>query len=258
MKKALLAGVAIAALGSAASAADLGSPRGPVEAVVAAPMFNWTGFYFGGHVGAAFSNSNSGLDILGYNFAGEIVPLRSRTSFIGGLAIGYNWQFNQVVVGLEGDLSYLGYRSSNVSAFFGGDTTYRARSDWFGTIRGRLGVAADRALFYVTGGVAFSDLKYSTIDTTVAPPPGGAATINASRSASVGWTVGAGVEYAFTPQWTAKAEYLYASFGGGTASATASTGVPFSFRFNRTDQHIVRLGVNYLFSTGPSAVVARY
>lgn len=255
MRKFLLAGAAVAALASGAQAADLGVPRMPIAAAVVSPMFNWTGFYVGGHLGAAFSSSNSGLDVNGYNSTGEVVPLRSRSSFIGGLALGYNWQFNQVVLGVEGDISYLGYRSSNVSAFFAGDTTYRARSDWFGTLRARFGFAADRALFYVTGGLALSDLKYSVVDATSAPP--GTATINASKSAAVGWTVGAGVEYAFSPNWTAKAEYLYASFGGGTASAVASTNATFNFRFNRTDQHIVRLGVNYLFSTG-GAVVARY
>jgi outer membrane immunogenic protein len=119
-------------------------------------------------------------------------------------------------------------------------------------VLGRLGVAADRALFYVTGGLAFADFGSRVNNTTAAP------TITSSSTGTrTGWTLGAGVEYAFTPNWTVRAEYLYANFGSATVTGTSSIPTDRAWRI-KNETHTVRVGVNYLFSTGPSAVVARY
>ena len=236
---------AIGLLAAPAIAADLPTYQQPVAAAQAAP-YDWTGFYAGIHAGAAFADSNTGTDLDGYNSLGEVVPLSSETDFIGGAQAGYNWQINSFVFGIEADISYLGYDASDSSAFFGGDTTYRAQTDWFATIRGRGGFAFNNVLIYATGGVAFSDLEYSVSDTVLAPP--GINAISASTSEDVGWTIGGGVEYAPNQRWTLKGEYLYAEFDGGTATGVAAVGGgTFNFLFGDTQFNIVRIGANYRF-----------
>ncbi len=237
---------------TAAQAADLPSSKmAPVAPVFLA--YNWTGFYVGAHAGAAFVQRNRGVDVNTYNtVAGDAASLGAKTAFIGGLQVGYNHQFSNFVLGVEADISYLGYRSRASTpasiALFGGDTIYQAKADWLGTARLRAGVAIDRALIYVTGGLAYSDLKYSVVDACIVAPCGGA-TINASGRPDWGWVLGGGLEYAITNNWTVKGEYLYASFRGRTVSAAAGPGAggTFNFRFGRTDMHIARLGVNYKF-----------
>jgi outer membrane immunogenic protein len=148
------------------------------------------------------------------------------------------------VLGLEADIEASGVRGS--FNFPNGDGS-SFRSNWQGSVRARLGYAADRALFYVTGGLAFADMRHSYYT---------AAVIESFSQTRTGWTLGAGVEYAFTPNWTARVEYRYSDFGRSNyASAVAFPG--FSYQ-QRPQEHAVRVGVSYLFSTGPSAVVARY
>jgi outer membrane immunogenic protein len=247
MKKFLLAGVAAIAFASGAQAADLGVARGPVASAIIAPVFGWTGFYAGLQAGYGWGRSNG----VGCNFALTLCDNYSSNAngFVLGGHVGYNYQINQVVLGLEADLEYNFGRTTSTFFLPNNGATYanRVGGGAQGSIRGRLGFAVDRALIYATGGVAFSGNNY-----TWAIPPG-APFSNFSRT-SVGWTLGAGVEYAFTPNWTARVEYRYANFGRTRfASAVANQDVT-----QKLDTHTVRLGVSYLFSTGGSAVVARY
>jgi outer membrane immunogenic protein len=241
MKKFLLAGVAAIALASGAQAADLGVPRGAVAAAVVAPVFSWTGFYVGGQIGYGWLNGSST-----FSNGAPTLPVRSSGVF-GGVHVGYNYQINNFVLGAEADIEYSGIRGTRTD-LTGGTSAGIFDSRWQGSLRARAGVAADRALFYVTGGLAFADFRLA----------GGPAAgpLQGYTSTRAGWTLGAGVEYAFTPNWTARVEYRYANYG----SVSADLGPLYPGVVQRTSlhTHAVRLGVSYLFSTGPSAVVARY
>jgi outer membrane immunogenic protein len=219
MKKILLSSVALLSLTAGAMAADLPSRRAPAPIVAAVPVFTWTGFYVGVNAGIGFNNGNDN-DIV---FGGTTIfgDSNDDASFVGGGQVGYNYQIGSFVVGVEGDLQWADFGSTTyVFPGVGGGTAVTVDSaDWFGTVRARAGVAFDRALIYATGGWAFTDNRN-------------------------GWTLGGGLEYAFTPNLSAKVEGLYVrldsddfTFGG----ATFSTG--------DTDFGVVRAGLNYRFGT---------
>jgi outer membrane immunogenic protein len=237
MRKVLLATAMALGIASGAQAADLAAPRTPIAAAVVAPAFNWTGFYVGAHIGYGWGRTGWTY-VVGLN----TVPSNPKGVF-GGLQLGYNWQFNNLVLGVETDISAAGFRDNDPcpNPVF----VCSSRSNWVGTTRLRAGVAADRALFYVTGGLAYGDTRVATDN--------GLGTFGSTTLTRVGYAVGAGMEYAFAQNWTVKAEYLY--YNLGAATYTVDGGLAVRARF---DNHTVRVGVNYLFSTGPSAVVARY
>ncbi len=225
MKRSILAFATAALIAPAAQAADLGSPRTPVSAAVVSPAFSWTGFYVGAHAGYGWgSHSLTG-----------VVPLNSGGPFIGG-QVGFNYQMNRLVLGAEADLSFAALSGTWTAGQF-----YH-RSTMLGSARLRAGVAIDRALLYVTGGLGVQSASDGFHTAVLA----------ANRYTKAGWTVGAGVEYALTANWTTKLEYSYYNFG------TYNYVGPFLGGFIRTNVHTVKVGVNYLFSTGPTAVVARY
>ncbi|WP_439497706.1 outer membrane protein [Bosea sp. (in: a-proteobacteria)] len=228
MKKYLLSSVAAIGLvaAGAAAAADLPSRKGPVAApVYYPPVFTWTGFYVGVNAGYGFGQIDStNLGIIG----GYDDP----DGFIGGGQIGYNYQIGQWVVGLEADFQGADLKASATDPVLG----VRASNEmqWFGTVRGRVGYAFDRFLPYVTGGFAYGSVKNK-----ISTPFGSASNDNTQY----GWTLGGGLEYAFTNNLTAKIEYLYVdldkeSFNvpGGTFNANVET------KFS-----VVRAGLNYKF-----------
>jgi len=241
MKKLLLATTALVAFAAGAQAADLGVPRSPVAAAVVAPAFNWTGFYLGAQIGYGWLNGSSTFD----NGA-PTLPVRSNGVF-GGVHAGYNYQINNAVLGLEGDIEVSGIRGIRTDVT-GATSSGRFDDRWQGSLRARAGVAVDRALLYVTGGLAFAQFGLSG-----GPSAGPLQGYNVTRA---GWTVGAGVEYAFAPNWTTRLEYRYANYG--TVSRDLAPLYPGVIQRTSLQSHTIRLGVSYLFSTGPSAVVARY
>lgn len=225
MKKSMLAFVTTALIAPAAQAADLGSPRAPVSAAVESPAFSWTGFYVGAHAGYGWAN---------HSLTG-VVPFNGGGPFIGG-QVGFNYQVNRLVLGAEADLSFAALSGTwNLGPFY-------HRTTMLGSARLRAGVAIDRALLYVTGGLGVQSASDGFHNAVLA----------ANRFTKAGWTVGAGVEYALTANWTTKLEYAYYNFG------THNHVGPVLGGFIRTNVHTVKVGVNYLFSTGPTAVVARY
>lgn len=236
MKKLLLAGTALLALGGGVQAADLGSPRAPVAAAVMVPAFSWTGFYAGAHVGYGWAQARY-TDFSGVFGPGSI----NANGFFGGVQAGYNWQMNSFVLGLEADIAASAMRRTFA---LGGGDTYRASVPFLATVRARAGFAADRALFYVTGGLGVATFQDRVFDASIP------ATFTSSNTRA-GYALGAGIEYAMTQNWTVKAEYMYYGFGDRRNVFTRLDRV-------RTDIHTIKLGVNYLFSTGPSAVSARY
>jgi outer membrane immunogenic protein len=245
MKKLLLAGAAFIAFAGGAQAADLGVARAPVAAVVAVPVFNWSGVFVGAQIGYGWGKTDARF----FNNVGVFIPAASGSYNIngvtGGVHLGYNMQFNNLVVGLVTDLEASGIRGTGL--FPNGDD-YRTRMNWQGSTRARLGVAVDRAHLYVTGGVAYAGIDYSAFNI-------GTATRIGSNSTRMGWTIGAGAEYAFTPNFIASLEYRYTDFGSRTVNLNPVFAGSTTYK---TTTHTVRVGVSYLFSTGPSAVVARY
>jgi outer membrane immunogenic protein len=241
MNKLLFTAVAAAGalLAGPSLAADLSRPapapyRAP--AVAPAPVFSWSGFYVGGNVGYGWARSTADVTFLG---ATTRIESQNLSGAVGGGQVGFNWQTGMLVLGVEGDLQWSGQKSTVAV----GNITETDRINTFGTVRARAGVAADRMLFYGTGGWA-----YGTWRTDLTVPGVGSANYSVSRSA---WAAGVGVEAAFAWNWTAKLEYLYLDTGGINDSTTIP-GLTFT---NRVRDNVVRVGVNYLFNGGP--VVAK-
>ncbi len=182
---------------------------------------------------------------------------------IGGGHIGFNYQINQWVLGLEGTVDGTSLSKTTVVTFpgaFGGGGTLTARttSDIQGSIRGRLGVAFDRALIYATGGVAFGGLNtnLSLNGFDAAGVPFFASTNRSSTR--TGWTVGAGIQYAVTNNWSIRAEYRYTDFGTIRRDAVFPGGGFFNGH-RRFAENQVQVGVSYKFDTYvPPPVVAKY
>jgi outer membrane immunogenic protein len=210
MKKLLLASIASIALvalgaGSSALAADM-AVRAPI--IPPAPVFSWTGFYVGVQIGGAWAHDNASIENPGIPVAIFLPFTVDMDGVIGGGHIGYNWQVGQWVFGVEGSVDAANLKKSfvvGVCPLFCGNAT--TETDIQGSFRGRIGVAFDRALFYATGGVAIANIT-NTYDTTQFG--GGFASIEDTH---VGWTVGGGIAYAVTNNWSVRAEYRYSDFG---------------------------------------------
>ncbi len=239
MKKFLLGTAALLAMGASASAADLAArPYTKAPAYVAAPIYNWTGFYIGGHVGGAF-NGNSG-------FGGTTDNSDGR--FLGGVQGGADYQFApNWVIGVEGQYSWVGSNNTNI-AFVGAGvpagTGYNLNQKGLASVTGRLGYTWGPALLYVKGGWAYQDAT-ETLFTPVAVP-------FATTTKSNGYTVGAGLEYLFTQNWSGKVEYQYYDFGKTSFSAPLA-----GFGSTRNDEHTVKAGLNYRFNLG-GPILAKY
>lgn len=248
----LLAAALSLGLAQAASAVDMPAP---VKAPVAAPVYNWTGFYIGGNIGHGWGKSDNAFADAVTGFG--TVPMGSDTTnvngVIGGLQAGYNWQTGSFVFGLETDVQLSGQKGSGAaicpaaSCGPGGTVTHTERLTWFGTTRGRLGWAFDRWLIYGTGGLAYGTVESSGsvnffVPISLTGPYGGSAT-------RLGWVAGAGLEGAITQNWTARIEYLHIDFG--TANFSSPTKFPLAAGAITDSMHlranIVRVGLNYRF-----------
>jgi outer membrane immunogenic protein len=260
MTRVLLTSVALVALAVPASAADLRTrrpPPAPAPArVVVAPVFTWTGFYIGGHAGWSRLEGDSVLANAVAGIPAGTVFETSQDGFLGGAQAGFNWQVSQLVFGVEGQISWtdLG-RDATVT---GGVplTTANVSTDvnFVATVAGRLGVALGNTLIYGKGGVAFLDW-----DSKVAfSGPVSGTFVNGDTA--TGWMVGGGLEYAFTPNWSAKVEYNFMNFdsvqmpfnvGGGAAAVDRDV-----------DMHVAKFGINYRFGgfapAAPPPVVGKY
>ena len=238
LKQYLLAST-ICVLPFAASAADL-PVKAPYSPAAVAVPFTWTGFYVGGSAGL-ISQNTTGTDINGlWDSPGDTwgVP---GISGLFGINVGYNYQLsNNIVLGLEADIAWSGLNNTGTSidcAFSCFSVSSKLSS--LGTVRGRIGYAFDRALVYATGGFAFGHVENAT-----AILRGDPAYYNVSTSGTqTGWTVGGGLEYAVTNNWTVRAEALYVDLGTKT-TAINNSGCAFGFKNTYT---IGRLGLNYKF-----------
>jgi outer membrane immunogenic protein len=252
-----LAAVAVFGLASMASAADMPT-KAPMytKAPVAAPVYNWTGFYVGGNIGYGWGRSTDSATPLPQPSFGELPFSQglSPSGILGGGQIGYNYQTGAYVWGLEAD--FQGSDIKNSSTMFGLDPAFPADNNvdnqhltWFGTVRGRVGwLPVNPLLIYVTGGLIYGEVKTDSL-TTYAPIPASTYPGSAS-SVRTGWTVGGGVEWMFTPKWTAKLEGLYYQIDGQNYLANPlAPNPPFqvAHSFNNLNGGIIRAGVNYHF-----------
>jgi outer membrane immunogenic protein len=241
MKKFLLGTVALAAISVMAApafAADMPARTYSKAPVYTAPalVYNWTGFYIGGHLGGAFAGDNS---LQG-----------SDARFLGGVQGGFDYQFApNWVMGVEAQYSWLPNNNNN-GALFPGNTLVTANTDQLGSVTGRLGYTWGPALLYAKGGYAWRD--GNAIGVTNAGVPQAFGTTGNHKD---GYTVGAGLEYMFAPNWSAKAEYQYYNFGNTTFTAVSPADI--AGRSFRNDEHTVKVGVNYRFGWG-GPVAAKY
>lgn len=253
MKRALFIGVSsllIAATLTAARAADM-----PVKAppLPAPPAWNWTGFYLGieggGGWGHAEDTDSTGFDSGRFNVSGGLV----------GGTIGYNWQVNQFVLGLEGDGSWADIKGSTTgTAPFGtcggAPPNCNSKLEALGTVRGRVGVAWQNFLPYVTGGLAVGSLNGSE-GTTLA-----AGAVGSGTTTVDGWTLGGGIEARLGGAWSLKAEYLHVDLGNHVIfnDTLPSLGGAVVGERVRYTADIARAGLNYRFDWMPYPAATKY
>lgn len=239
MKKLLLGAATLISLAAPAIAADMPARTYSKAPAYTAPavVYNWTGFYIGGHVGGAFAGENS--------------LQSSDARFMGGVQGGFDYQFSQNwVIGAEAQYSWLGGGNTNSGVLFpGGTLVTGSATDQLGSATGRLGYTWGPALLYGKGGYAWRDTNNIGVSIAGVPQP-----FATSGNRKDGYTVGAGLEYMFAPNWSAKAEYQYYNFGNTTITAGPADVVGARFR---DDEHTVKVGLNYRFGWG-GPVVAKY
>jgi outer membrane immunogenic protein len=341
MKKILLSTVAFVGLATGALAADLPARTVAPAPIMAAPVFTWTGFYIGGHVGYGFGDDN---DVFTFT-DGLVVPAPpagvgtvaltragggsffnngrrgSSEGFLGGGQVGFNVQTGMFVFGVEADVTLTdfgrgrnaffgdnndgfglanaipgstvgtgvlapaagatGAAAGNNVAFFNQNGLGGTESiDYFGTIRGRVGVAFDRMMIYATGGLAWAEYDNDgarggnfrnggDVQANFFVTPGAAAAgagvngtfNNRGNFDDWGYAVGGGIEYAFTNNISAKIEGLYVDFGDGgnrsrrnevvgvTNTGAAITATNFSGNGGNMDFGLIRGGLNFRFNT---------
>ncbi|MBR1219141.1 porin family protein [Bradyrhizobium sp. U87765 SZCCT0131] len=237
-----LAGAAFAA--GSASAADLPAKVYRKAPPMVVQAYNWTGFYAGVNAGVGFGRSTTQAAI-------GAPPVGFPTSRLGGLGgfgggqIGYNWQYGDllglgnIVLGVETDIqggSLKDSRTCEVTCLNGTGLAFNQKLDWFGTARGRIGLATGSVLTYFTGGFAYGNVKTTVTDLS---NPALATTFGSTRT---GWTVGSGVEAALGGNWTGKIEYLYVDLGTQNGAALLPNAYAYSSQIR---EHIFRVGLNY-------------
>jgi len=278
----------LAAVPLNASAADMPLKAPPPVG----PVYNWTGFYVGGNAGYTWADpsinvlttnafvNTPALSVLGAT-AGPAAAVAStaniglrNSGFIGGVQAGYNYQKGAFLVGAEADIQGIGGtngtstitqlapRTGFPGDFMTATLAVSERLNYLGTVRGRIGfLPKPNLLLYATGGLAYGGVESSTTITGGEVPPTGSSTFAGFGKVSdtrVGYTVGAGAEWKFAPQWSVKAEYLYYDLGSVTYSNGAITALlagttivnftnisSSSIRFNG---NLARVGVNYEFN----------
>lgn len=220
---ALIAGAATAAallLPQGAAAGGIGKQRPD-------PAYDWSGFYVGAHAGYVRGHAGATLQ--------DATSVAQNSNGAGGITAGAQAGYNFVtgsnlLLGVEADISFPSYLPQNavLSEFDNGTANTLQHLDYYGTVRARLGVIAGRWLGYVTGGLAFEHERYLT------DPD-----VGRVMNARIGWAAGAGVEYGFTPNWSARVEYLYSQYQNATVDLP--TGASYATSLNL---QTVRVGVN--------------
>jgi len=246
----------IIGLGGSALAADLppspAPPRAPAAYVpVVLPVYNWAGVYVGINGGWGWGNAKYTANAVGPGCIGPCFPgatgsLHDNGGIVGG-TLGANFQAGAFVFGVEGDWDYSGINTGTTASICTFSGNCQTGNNWLATVRGRAGYAADRVLFYLTAGGAFANVQttFNGVKTT---------------HTQSGWTGGAGLEWAFADNWTAKVEYLYVNLGNGSVNCATTNSliasgtdgihangpaIPVSVGLT---ENLFRVGVNYKFN----------
>ena len=253
-----LGSVAFAALfAGGAFAADLPvRSAAPAPVYYVAPIFSWTGFYVGAHIGGAWGDKDfTRIDGSGGEEGNGQVRSFDIDGMLAGGQIGYNFQTGNFVFGIEGDFAWTGVDGGFSGRNNNGPASWNADMNWLGMLTGRVGYAFNNVLVYIKGGAAWADEDYTH------PATGGQlqALYYSGGKTRSGWTIGGGVEYAFTPNWSFKVEYNYVDFGSKNSTLSeASSDRWVTFDVDQK-MHVVKAGVNYRFGSAVAApVVARY
>lgn len=235
---------------AAGSAADLGPRYAKAAPII--DTWSWTGFYLGAHAGAGWGTTEStltGVTVPPFPPVAFTLPFsqNSRSGFLGGGQVGYNWQNGWVVLGVQGDIAGMDVKGT-VPCLVALSCT--AKSDWLATVSGRIGgVVADRTLLYVKGGGAWMNSTH-----TVSVPGGfgggggGLTTLTSKESTAWGWLLGMGVEYMFAKNWTGFLEYNYIEFDkkNEAFNFVALPGLSVNADL-KSKLSIAKVGVNYKF-----------
>jgi outer membrane immunogenic protein len=266
-----------------AAAGLIGTPALAADMAVKAPppppalVYSWTGFYIGGNAGAAWGtfDTTTTTDFnpapLGgppvYNISNPVADVIALAAvgaqndhaagFTGGGQLGYNWQSGVVVFGVEADISYFHLSGSQTRTGpyppfppFTMTVNSQANTDWLFTARPRIGLASNNWLFYVTGGLALTQLHGNFVFTDNLGP---ALETGSISSVKAGWTIGGGVEAGLWDRWTVKGEYLYLDFAGASVTSNnlvalvPPTPFPANIFHHSADlkSQLVRVGLNY-------------
>jgi len=224
---------------------------------------SWTGFYFGGNVGYGFGQKQF-YDIYGLHPDYALDADANVQGWIGGFQMGYNYQIKWLVLGVQGGFDWSGVRNS-FSCFSFGNQQCSADAEWFATITGRVGGVIGPALLYVDGGPAWTrDTITNIAGTSTCVPAGGvtvcsgAGDLYSGSQIRLGWTVGGGIEYLLSPNWSVFGEYSYMNFGERAITLVdGGTGI-FSEAVKQEIQ-LVKVGFNYrLTNTAGSGPVMSY
>jgi high affinity Mn2+ porin len=225
----------VVALGLLAGAGTAHAADMPLKAPALKSVYDWTGFYVGGHFGYGGGSLGPGTNPLPEQ--GVLFPT-SVTGFVGGYQVGYNREFaNRVVLGIEADSTFTSPVDQSAFARMP-PVPFNTSIDYVGTVRGRIGYAFDRIMPYVTGGFAWGHTRAFIND-------GSGATVGFSQP---GWTAGAGVEFAVSGNWSAKLEYEYADLTRHwyDLSGFGLPGVAVDPRI-----HLLKFGLNYHLGDTP-------
>jgi outer membrane immunogenic protein len=217
------------------------------------PECNWSGFYVGALAGYArgdlrWSDTDTSIFPDPGSDPGASATLvdRNQSGFLGGGELGFNYQWNRFVFGLEGTFVYSDLQAHTTKDLLDEPNTFDTRSDWQGTISGRVGFAWNKLLFYAKGGAQFNQQRYAWRH-------GDTETENVdvfkTDETRVGALVGGGLEYMINCRWSAKLEYNHAFLGTDTITGTRiDDGVAENESFDVSlNQDTVFFGVNYKF-----------
>jgi outer membrane immunogenic protein len=205
----------------------------------------WQGLYGGAHVGGAWGSS-SATDSGGVNVLTDYWSA-APSGVVAGVQLGYNWTNGPLLYGVEGDLGYLGLAGSAATTYvpLGYDTSTQTDTDFYITLRGRLGILYNQWAFYATGGYIGADTSVSIVESCDDLICNGLSASGSNSSFRSGWTIGGGIEGDLGGPWTAKVEYLYYDLGSRDVT-TSLNGITNTWNVE-TDGSLVRAGLNYSF-----------
>jgi outer membrane immunogenic protein len=255
MKRVLAAVAALMMTTAAASAADMAVKARPIAP---APVWSWTGFYFGAHVGAGWGTTESTITTAA---GAAVLPLSQTSSsgFLGGVQAGGNYQAGWVVFGVQGDIAAADIKGQSPCLIL---FACHTKTDWLASVTGRIGaVVLDRGLVYAKGGAAWQNSTHA-VDLPLLAGLGVGTNITSKEITHFGWTVGLGTEWMITPNWTAFVEYNYYEFDKKNHAFTINPAIPvFGGAVVNADlrntMSVAKVGANYKFNWG-APLVAKY